>query len=193
VADIAGAGMDLLQRYFPSGRGYHDIEHLAEVLERIEELGSATPEVRLAAWFHDAVYDGAPGRDEERSAALAVQVLSALAVPSKTAQRVHDLVLVTAAHAPVEGDEAAALLCDADLAILAAAPERYARYVAGVRKEYGHLDDDTFVRGRAAVLESLLARPRLFATATGRQRWEERARRNVTEELRGLRAVESDG
>lgn len=193
MADIEGAGMDLLQRYSAKGRGYHDTEHLAEVLAGLDGLGSGTPEVRLAAWFHDAVYDGAPGRDEERSAALAVRVLSALNVPSETAQRVHDLVLVTAHHAPDGGDEAAALLCDADLAILAAGPDRYARYVAGVRTEYGHLDDDTFARGRAAVLESMLARPHLFATAEGRERWERRARGNVTAELRQLKAVESGG
>ena len=193
VADIEGAGMDLLHRYSAAARGYHDIEHLTEVLARLEELGGTSAEARLAAWFHDAVYDGAPRLDEQRSAALAVQVLFALDVPSETAQRVHDLVLVTADHAPAEGDTAAALLCDADLAILAAAPDRYARYVAGVRAEYGHLDDETFARGRAAVLESLLARPRLFATTGGRERWERRARENVSAELRQLKAVENGG
>jgi predicted metal-dependent HD superfamily phosphohydrolase len=193
VADIEGAGMDLLQRYSASGRGYHDIEHLTEVLACLEELGGASAEARLAAWFHDAVYDGAPGLDEQRSAALAVQMLSALDVPPETAQRVHDLVLVTADHAPAEADTAAARLCDADLAILAAGPDRYARYVAGVRKEYRHLDDETFARGRAAVLESLLARPRLFATTGGRDRWERRARENVSAELRQLKAVENGG
>jgi predicted metal-dependent HD superfamily phosphohydrolase len=193
VTDIEGAGMDLLQRYSAAERGYHDIEHLTEVLAALEELDCHAPEVRLAAWFHDAVYDGAPGRDEELSAALAVRVLSALDAPSQTAQRVHDLVLVTADHFPDEGDLEAALLCDADLAILAAGPDRYARYVAGVRKEYGHLDDDTFAHGRAAVLEALLGRTHLFATAEGRERWERRARENAAAELRHLKAVESDG
>ena len=52
--------------------GYHDRLHLAEVLDRLDQLGSADFDpttVALAAWFHDAVYDGADD-DEERAARL---------------------------------------------------------------------------------------------------------------------------
>ena len=61
--------------YADPSRGYHDTRHLGEVLDRLDELAGngatydETP-VLLAAWFHDAVYDGE--RDaEERSAAWA--------------------------------------------------------------------------------------------------------------------------
>ena len=58
-------------------------------------------------------------------------------------------------------------LCDADLAILAAEPQRYADYSAAVRREYAHVSDADFAVGRALVLRDLLAKPSLFQTRTG--------------------------
>ena len=59
--------------------GYHDLRHLAEVLDRIDELDRAGERfdrvpVVLAAWFHDAVYDALPDA-EERSAQWAGRAL----------------------------------------------------------------------------------------------------------------------
>jgi predicted metal-dependent HD superfamily phosphohydrolase len=96
------------------------------------------------------------------------------------------LVRLTAHHRPAPGDRDGQVLSDADLAILAAGPERYAAYVAGVRAEYATVPDGDFRRGRAAVLRDLLAKPELFHTAVGRERWEERARTNVARELAAL-------
>jgi predicted metal-dependent HD superfamily phosphohydrolase len=167
-----------------AGRGYHDERHLAEVLDRLDELTGGRPsaEVVLAAWFHDAVYDGAPG-DEERSARLAEDELAAEDVDAAEVAR---LVRLTATHEPAAGDVAGAQLSDADLAILAAPPDRYAEYVAGVRRDYADLGDEAFRAGRAAVLRDLLSRAQLFATGHGRREWAPRARANLTAELAEL-------
>jgi predicted metal-dependent HD superfamily phosphohydrolase len=194
VAELEGAGIDLLRRWNEPHRGYHDARHLTEILSALTALadagvpGAQDPAVRLAAWFHDAVYEGRPGDDERASADLAHAELRALAVPPVTADRVRALVLVTAAHEPPPGDDGAAALCDADLAVLAAAPARYAQYVAGVRREYAHVEDGAFTGERAAVLRRLLERPALFTTATGRARWEAAARENLAAELERLHA-----
>jgi predicted metal-dependent HD superfamily phosphohydrolase len=187
VADVEAAAMDLLRRWREPHRGYHDVEHLSEVLDRLNDLGCSEPEARLAAWFHDAVYRGEPGADERASADLARTELLALGVPPPRTERVVALVAVTATHEPPAGDAGAAALCDADLAVLAADPQRYSRYVAGVRREYTHLDDAVFAAGRAQVLRRLLERPALFATATGYSRWEPLARENIAGELEQLR------
>lgn len=190
AADLEGAGMDLLRRWSEPARGYHDVRHLTEVLDRLAELaadGQDVPvEAVLAAWFHDAVYTGAPGADEAASADLARAELAALGVPASVAGRVAALVLVTAGHRVPDGDAAAAALCDADLAVLASDPDRYADYVSGVRREYAAVDDATFAAGRRAVLADLAARPHLFTTAVGRRRWEAAARTNIAAELRSL-------
>lgn len=182
----------LLAAYADPARGYHDTTHLTEVLARIEELLSAHPvadpdAVRLAAWFHDAVYEGAPGADEEASAVLAEEMLAALVDPATVAETAR-LVRLTASHTPAEDDLPGQVLVDADLAILAAAPERYLDYRRGVRRDYAHVPDQDFIRGRSQVLADLLARPQLFHTPTART-WEPAARANLADELGALAIV----
>jgi predicted metal-dependent HD superfamily phosphohydrolase len=175
----------LEKAYGDGSRGYHDLLHLSEVLGHVDELMTDDdPDreaVQLAAWFHDAVYDG-QGDDEERSARLAAKSLGA----GPLADEVARLVRLTATHRPAEDDHAGQVLCDADLGILAADPSRYASYTAGVRREYAHVSDADFAAGRATVLRDLLAKPTLFHTAVARSRWEERARANVTREIEQL-------
>lgn len=184
----AAIGTDLLGRWSEPHRRYHDEVHLAEVLTHLDVLAEGGEEVRravvLAAWFHDAVYAGEPGRDEERSAALAADVLAAT-VPRPEVAEVARLVRVTRDHAPEPGDRAGRVLCDADLAILAAPEARYRAYAAAVREEHRHVPEARFRAGRAQVLGALLEGT-LFGTATGRARWEARARANVLAELRSL-------
>ena len=169
--------------------GYHDLVHLGEVLDRLSELAGAVDYPRvpvlLAAWFHDAVYDGE--RDaEERSAAWAERVLPAY-VDDATATEVARLVRMTETHEPADDDVSGCVLSDAELAILAAPAGRYAAYTEAVRQEYAHLDDATFRLGRAQVLESLAAKPTLFHTAHARARWEAPARANLSAELAVMR------
>lgn len=181
----------LLAAYGDPSRGYHDLRHLAEVLDRLDELaarGAAYPQrpVVLAAWFHDGVYDGE--RDaEERSAAWAEHAL-ATHLPAEEVAEVVRLVRLTETHQPEDDDAAGCALSDADLAILAAPRARYDDYVAAVRREYAHLDDETFHEGRARVLESLAEKPELFHTAHARRTWEAPARANLDAELASLGA-----
>jgi predicted metal-dependent HD superfamily phosphohydrolase len=177
---------DLAAAYADPSRGYHDTRHLTEVLTRLDELAAAGTDyeataVLLAAWFHDAVYDGE--RDaEERSAAWAEDALASL-VPAPVVAEVARLVRLTETHQPDDSDRNGCALSDADLAILAAPPGRYDEYVAAVRREYAHLPDDVFDTGRAAVLGALADKPHLFHTAYAREHWEAPARANMEREL----------
>ena len=168
--------------YDDPARGYHDLLHLTEVLAHVDALMDPDDPDReavlLAAWFHYAVYDGR-GDEEERSAQLALASLG----DSPLGREVARLVRLTASHRPADDDHAGQVLCDADLGILAADPDRYASYTAGVRREYAHVPDADFATGRAAVLRTLLAKPTLFHTDLARARWEARARANVEAEL----------
>ena len=179
---------DALLAAYATDRGYHDTRHLAEVLARVDELAAAGETfdalaVRLAAWFHDGVYDGRPGA-EERSAQWALDALRGRPEAGEVAR----LVRLTEHHRPQPDDANGCVLSDADLAILAAEPERYAEYVADVRREYANIPDDLFAAGRAAVLRDLLAKTSLFHTAHARAEWETRARVNLERELVALSA-----
>lgn len=168
---------------YGTDRGYHDLQHLAEVLTRLAELGAADDaEVVLAAWFHDAVYDG--GTDlEERSALLAA---ARLAGEDVDVDEVVRLVRLTADHRPAADDRRGQALVDADLAILAAPQERYDAYRRAVRTEYAHVPDQDFRAGRRAVLQDLAGRERLFHTAHGHAQWNAPARANLAREIAEL-------
>lgn len=189
-------GLQLVAAYGHPERRYHDRRHLAEVLDRIGELSAHGVEfdrmaVLLAAWFHDSVYDARPDA-EKRSAAWAAEALPTL-VGHAVVEEVVRLVLITEHHHPHDDDANGCALSDADLAILAATPERYAEYAASVRDEYAHLPDVVFAAGRSAILRDLLAKPHLFQTAYAREAWEADARANVERELAELAAVEASG
>jgi len=177
---------ELEAAYADPARGYHDTRHLAEVFARLDELAEVPHDrdaVLLAAWFHDAVYDGRAG-DEERSAEWAEAALTGEpTLPDQTVAEVARLVRMTERHDPAEDDANGGVLSDADLAILAAPKARYDEYVAEVRREYAHVDDADFDAGRSAILADLLGRPALFHTAHAREQWEPAARANLAREL----------
>ena len=192
------AGIDLLARYAQPHRRYHTLRHLTEVLDVVDELAGFADDadaVRLAAWFHDAVYEvvigggggGGGGTDqvsnEEASARLAESVLAELKVAEARACEVARLIRMTELHSVDADDRNGAVLSDADLAILAAGPARYGQYALAVREEYRAVPEDLFRAGRAAVLRGLLEQPVLFRTPAGRARYEDRARENMRAEM----------
>ncbi|MFA1540747.1 HD domain-containing protein [Actinomadura monticuli] len=184
-------GTELDQRYGEPHRRYHTRAHLTAVLDLVDELAghAADPDaVRLAAWFHDAVYDPERADNEDRSARLAARMLADTDLPPDAVQEVTRLVELTTTHAPDEDDRNGQVLCDADLAVLGADPDTYAAYAAAVRDEYAFVPDEFFRAGRAEVLNGLLALPKLFHTPVARGRYEERARTNIRTELMLLSA-----
>ena len=178
-------------------RRYHDLAHLAAVLGLVGALAEAADDpdaVRLAAWYHDIAYDPERTDNEQVSAARARAGLRGL-VPDERVDEVERLVLLTAGHDPAPDDADGAVLCDADLAVLAGPPDAYVAYASAVREEYGHLSDREFTAGRIAVLEQLLGLPELYRLPAVAAEWTPRARANMTAELTLLRrrAASADG
>nr|WP_107906061.1 hypothetical protein [Streptomyces chartreusis] len=179
----------LLTRWQEPQRRYHTLAHLTAVLDRVDELAGYADDpdvVRLAAWFHDAVYLPDRSENEERSARLAERALTEAGVPADRTAEVARLVRLTVTHDPAPNDRDGQVLCDADLAILAAPPSAYASYTAAVREEYHFVPSDAFREGRAAILRQLLDLPSLFRTPHGRKEWEATARYNLAGELEML-------
>ncbi|MFF0477170.1 hypothetical protein [Streptomyces sp. NPDC004284] len=197
--DPAPYGRNLLSRWAEPQRRYHTVDHLKAVLDRIDELADQGGEggelelVRLAAWFHDAVYRPDRSENEERSAALAEKALAEAGLTAHEVTEVARLVRLTTTHDPAAGDLNGETLCDADLAILATPPHTYGGYAAAVREEYAFVPEPAFREGRAAVLRQLLALPRLFRTPYGAAVWEERARENLERELAQLTGPAAEG
>ena len=201
VAQVAELGESLLQAWEQPHRAYHHSGHLSQMLADLDRLyahraqGTTPLAPVLAAWFHDAVYEGAPGEDERRSEQLAGTSLEPLVAAGLLSpdelQMVRLLVRATATHELPESAELPAgydpvdikLFLDADMAILAADSARYRRYLRGVRSEYSHFDDEAFRTGRTTFLRSILERERIFLSERALQLWEEPARTNLRAEL----------
>lgn len=191
-------GSLLLSGWSEPHRRYHTLEHLAEVLAALDELQGAgaltedeAPLARAVAWYHDLHYDprAAPGSNEHRSATLARDHLHRLGVETGLVEVVEAAVLMTATHeTDPDGPHTPMVEAfhDADLWILSAPPERYARYREQVRQEYAQVPTEAFRTGRAQIIGAFLARPRIYRTDHARARWTKRARANVSLELAEL-------
>lgn len=183
-----GAGQRLLHAWADPRRTYHCMAHLRDVLSRVDELAAYADDpdaVRLAAWYHDAVYAGLPD-DEERSAQFAEGDLTELGVSPAMVSEVARLVRMTVTHDPAPGDRNGETLSDADLSALAVPGEQYRRNTADIRAEYTHIPDEVFRKGRVQVLVALLESPALFRTDHGHRQWEDAARANMRAELADL-------
>lgn len=172
LPDQQQMGEQLLARYAEPHRRYHNASHLATVLGFVEELASGHDVflVRLAAWFHDAVYaiPALQVTNEEASARLAFRELSRAGLEQEDLNEVARLVRLTATHTPGARDPQGELLCDADLAILAAPPEEYLAYTEAVRAEYASVSEEQFVAGRLEIMTAL-AETDIFRTGRARR------------------------
>lgn len=171
----------LVAAYQEYQRHYHSLQHLTECLTHFEDtrhLALHPGELAIALWFHDAIYD-VRGKDNERqSADWAMRVLAARGASEATRERVEQLIMATRHDStPVQPDEQ--LLVDIDLAILGAAPERFAEYDKQVRAEYSWVPGVVYKMKRRSVLRAFLARPSIYSTACFRERFEAQARRNL--------------
>ena len=189
MPERSGLGGELLDRWSEPHRRYHTSTHLLDVLTALDQLCAPSPPplvAQLAAWYHDAVYTGAAGEDEQASAELASRTLPAAGLTAEDTAEVVRLVLLTRTHSPTTHDGAGALLCDADLAVLARDTAGYARYLQQVRAEYAHVSEPDWITGRSAVVRHLLSLRPLFHSRAGAARWESVARRNLEQELSAL-------
>ncbi|HJC30488.1 MAG TPA: hypothetical protein H9759_14010 [Candidatus Dietzia intestinipullorum] len=184
---------DLLERWNEPQRRYHNETHLRAVLRAIDALGDEGESfdgtaVRLAAWFHCAVFDPTESENNDKSAVFTERTLD----PAAPVEEVARLVRLMGGHRAEPGDLNGCVLSDADLAVLGADPETYDEYTLDVRHEFAHVPGERFVAGRIAALEGLLERRSIFLTRAARDAWEKQARANLNRELGLLRAGGTD-
>jgi predicted metal-dependent HD superfamily phosphohydrolase len=181
---------ELLRAYSEPSRQYHSIQHIGSLLRQLEEHGHAVVDrdaVALAMLFHDVVYDPLRHDNEETSAALAGKRLAFLGFSGGVIAKVEQHINATK-HAQdfVTSDYDLAVLLDLDLSTLAAAPAEYRGYSQAIRREYSHVPEELYRRGRRRILEGFLRRQRIYRTDQLHALWEERARANISSEIAEL-------
>ena len=175
----------LLDSHAGPGRHYHTLQHLAECLTLFAEvahLAERPGEAAIALWFHDAIYVPRAPDNEARSAAWAAEALRAAGAEQNMVDSVHALIMTTAGH-EAQGNQDARLVIDIDLAILGAAPARFAEYEQQVRAEYAAVPLAMYRQKRGELLATFLARPAIYRTPELHARLEAQARINLQRTL----------
>jgi predicted metal-dependent HD superfamily phosphohydrolase len=186
---------DIATRYNETTRAYHTLRHLQQLFAQFEQIKHKLNEphiVALALFYHDVIYDPLRIDNEQKSAEYAAETLLPY-LSAEQCEHLYALIMMTANHQltglsdPKKINDAAYLL-DMDLSILGAPWSQYERYAQAVRQEYSHVPLAEYRTGRIAVLNRLLAHPKLYLTHYYYERLETLARDNTQRELTLLAA-----
>ena len=172
----------LLCAYAGADRGYHNLEHLEEVLQWVEQVPLPSPEkdrLSLALFYHDVVYDAHREDNEQASADWAVRDLG------EPGLKLVELILDTRHSARPQSD-LGRWMVDIDLSVLGASAERFHRYDQGVRHEYAWVPETIFRSRRKEILRQFLERPRIYFTDFFHQRLDGPARANLQAAVEAL-------
>jgi predicted metal-dependent HD superfamily phosphohydrolase len=186
-ADLVGRTFDnLCTSYSEPHRRYHSLTHLTALFDCLEKHGEEIgdpPRIAFAAWYHDVVYDPRRSDNEAKSAERAMKELDDLGASGELRSHVVQLILATKDHMGGGRDYDDDIFLDADFAILGASEVDYRAYVAGVRAEYAHMNDEDWNKGRGAFLKRVAAAPRIFRTGIFEGEYAAQARVNIAWEL----------
>jgi predicted metal-dependent HD superfamily phosphohydrolase len=179
----------LIEKYSEEHRFYHNLSHIRAMLvaaEKFKDKFADYDSVRLAVWFHDAIYEPQSQTNEIESATLAVASLSPLNVPAAKIEKVEKMILATQKHDATKLNPDGRLFLDLDLGILGAQKEVYKRYSKAIRQEYSFAPESLYREKRREVLSRFLQREFIYYTNELRGLLEERARTNIANEIKEL-------
>lgn len=170
---------------YENNRHYHNLEHIAHCFQELDWLVSNHPEaavnqeqLSVAILGHDVIYGQKSDKtDEQQSADMVLQMLGS------DYQVAHDLILATQHMSrPQNLNELEGIMVSIDLAILAQEPEIYKAYTENIRKEYTHVANHLYTKGRKQALERILSNEILYPSVYFKD-YEEKARENLQHEM----------
>lgn len=171
-------------------RHYHNDEHINHCLELLEVAKNEmqlSDSIELAIWFHDVIYVVGAADNEERSAELFLK-LSDGQLQENLRKHVSSLIMSTIHddNHPVTNDER--ILVDIDLSSFGLSWDRFTEDGDNVRKEQSHLSDHDFFKKQMRFQESLLNRARFYFSDFFFEKFEAKARENLSRHLEVLRS-----
>lgn len=177
----------LIEKYSEKHRAYHNLSHINYLLEEAKKIEfEDSNAIFLTTWFHDVIYEPKRSDNEAESAKLAVKLLNEISFPFDRIAKIEQIILATQAHSAENLDEDGKTFLDLDLSILGANEEIYQNYAQAIRREYSHVWNFLYRRGRKKVLENFLRRETIYFTESLRERFEQPARLNLANEIKEL-------
>jgi len=179
----------IVENYSAKNRAYHNLSHIKALLSLSESLTSNLQDheaVWFAIWFHDLIYNTRKSDNEEKSAEVAVEALTRLAVPEPTIAIVRDMILATKHHSGNNLSWDMKAFLDLDISILGASEGIYIEYSRAIKAEYAWVPGFLYRRKRKEILNDFLGRECLYFTEEMQKRYELKARQNIANEISAL-------
>ncbi|WP_066836788.1 hypothetical protein [Rufibacter ruber] len=176
---------ELEAAYSGKNRHYHTLHHIQSMLQLAEthQVRAQGPLLlKLAIFYHDAVYKTTRNDNEEKSAQLACQRMKGLGLPPADLDQLGHMILATKQHQRQPQPDTN-LLLDLDLSILGSGWLTYWEYTQLIRKEYSVYPDVLYKPGRKKVLQHFLDQEQIFKTGHFTTLFEAQAKENLRREL----------
>lgn len=176
---------EIVKKYTQASRHYHTLLHLDAILNELLPLEKEIEDwssMIFAIAYHDIIYNVLKKDNEEKSADLAFKRLIELNIEESRATRCSQLILATKNHS-MSTDPDFNYFTDADLSILGKESNVYKNYCQQIRKEYKYYPDILYKPGRQKVLLQFLGMKHIYKTSHFQALYEEKARKNMEEEL----------
>jgi len=147
----------VLSMWNESHRSYHNLNHLNDIIDQINEKKSSFSEkeyekLMLSAIFHDIVYDPSSSANEEDSANFLMECATDKA--NKDILEVRQMILDTKAHNPTTSLSKS--FSNYDMNIVERGFEQLLDWEKGISEEFSVYPKDRYKEGRLKFLESLL-------------------------------------
>lgn len=178
---------ELHLKYTDKSRHYHNLKHLENMLlllDKVVDQVSNIDTLLFSIFYHDIVYKATKTDNEHQSALLFERHIGKTSFENISASILQ--IELTKEHLLSE-DGDTNILMDLDLSILGSNTEDYDKYQRSIRKEYSIYPDFMYKKGRIKVLKSMLDAGPIFKTDYFKYKFENQARVNLAEELKGLR------
>jgi predicted metal-dependent HD superfamily phosphohydrolase len=179
----------MCDHYTVGSRFYHSLSHPAHLFDvYIRHIHEGhlrySNAVNLAIWWHDAVYDATAqyGENEQRSANLMVEATRNFE-PAEDIELAENLIMCTIEHLPDTDSPyflEQATMIDLDLYGLSYTWDWYWENSRNVRRDFGHLADQSWLAGRLEWLHKFQRRKIFHGFA---QPYEDKAKANIKREL----------
>ncbi|MFT5259203.1 MAG: putative metal-dependent HD superfamily phosphohydrolase [Saprospiraceae bacterium] len=171
---------ELDHHYSEPSRFYHTSRHIIHCLSQYDSSKDSTgqlPNVELAIWMHDVIYEADSRINESRSAQWFREKARGN-LSETTIDTVANLVLITQ-HKVLPFTQEEQCIIDIDLSSFGMQWDDFYSDGLRIRQEFSHLNEDQFITGQTAFMQALLNRPTIYSTQFFHDSLEHRARNNI--------------
>lgn len=176
----------ILYHYSEENRKYHNLNHINHCINTLVlAINSGMtpvliPEIIIALFFHDLIYDTHKLDNEDRSAIITSCILRSAGASMEQSSRICAMIRLShhkEIYEVLNFDQM--IMLDVDLSILGEKDEEFFKYDTQIRQEYSWIPDDIYNFQRINILQKFLDRKSIYHTQYFIDSYESKARDNL--------------